>query len=175
MKSGLSMLRKAAATVALGLCALATAAPGGVNAGACKDTVYLTFDTGSMSQAELIADTLRRHRIHATFFLANEKTIHGDSTLDDRWAAYWKSLAADGHAFGTHTFDHVYYKGEAGAGKVRFRPQFGEQGSRNVVWGEPEFCAELKHSAERFKAMTGQPMDPLWRAPGGHLDRKSVV
>ncbi|MZO54292.1 polysaccharide deacetylase family protein, partial [Escherichia coli] len=98
MKSGLSMLRKAAATVALGLCALATAAPGGVNAGACKGTVYLTFDTGSMSQAELIADTLRRHRIHATFFLANEKTIHGDSTLDDRWAAYWKSLAADGHA-----------------------------------------------------------------------------
>ncbi len=109
MKSRLSMLRAAAATAALVLCALATAAPGGVNAGACKGTVYLTFDTGSMSQAQLIADTLRRHRIHATFFLANEKTIHGDSTLDDGWAPYWKSLAADGHAFGTHTFDHVYY------------------------------------------------------------------
>jgi peptidoglycan/xylan/chitin deacetylase (PgdA/CDA1 family) len=52
---------------------------------------------------------------------------------------------------------------------VRFRPQFGAQGGRNVVWGEPEFCAELKRSAERFRAMTGQPMDPLWRAPGGHL------
>jgi peptidoglycan/xylan/chitin deacetylase (PgdA/CDA1 family) len=169
MKPGLSILRTVAAAAALSLCAIATAAPGGVNAGACKGTVYLTFDTGSMSQAQLIADTLRRHRIHATFFLANEKTIHGDSTLDDGWAPYWKSLAADGHAFGTHTFDHAYYKGEAGAGKVRFRPQFGEQGGRSVVWGEPEFCAELKRSAERFKAMTGQPMDPLWRAPGGHL------
>ena len=50
MKTGLSILRTVAATAALGLCALAMAAPGGVNAGACKGTVYLTFDTGSMSQ-----------------------------------------------------------------------------------------------------------------------------
>ena len=49
---------------------------------ACKGTIYLTFDTGSQSQAELIADTLKRHSIKATFFLANEKTVRGDYSLD---------------------------------------------------------------------------------------------
>lgn len=61
-------------------------------------TLYLTFDTGSMSQAQLIADTLRRHQIRATFFLANEPTVRKDGSLDPSWAPYWKSLVADGHA-----------------------------------------------------------------------------
>jgi peptidoglycan/xylan/chitin deacetylase (PgdA/CDA1 family) len=76
-----------------------------------------------MSQAELIARTLRKHHIRATFFLANEPTVNHDNSLDPTWAAYWKSLAADGHAFGTHTFDHVYLRSAKGGegGKVMRR------------------------------------------------------
>ena len=56
----------------------AVAQPAAPEASACKGKIYLTFDTGSQSQAELIEQTLQRHHIKATFFLANEKTIHGD-------------------------------------------------------------------------------------------------
>ena len=56
----------------------------------CKGTVYLTFDTGSQSQAEFIAQTLKRHAIQASFFMASEKTVNGDFSLDPSWGAYWK-------------------------------------------------------------------------------------
>ncbi|MEM5426876.1 polysaccharide deacetylase family protein [Cupriavidus oxalaticus] len=129
-------------------------------------TLYLTFDTGSMSQAQLIADTLRRHRIRATFFLANEPTVRQDSSLDPSWAPYWKTLAADGHAFGTHTFDHVFLRGVRG-GQVTMRPQFGAQAGKDTVMDAAGFCRELRRSADAFRDMTGAEMVPLWRAPGG--------
>jgi len=145
------------------------------NPGACRaGTLYLTFDTGSMSQAELIARTLRKHHIRATFFLANEPTINHDSSLDPTWAPYWKSLAADGHAFGTHTFDHVYLRSVKG-GKVVMRPQFGAQGGKDVAMTEESFCAELRRSAQALQSMTGQPMVPLWRAPGGHTSPQTLA
>ena len=82
----------------------------------CKSTVYLTFDTGSQSQAGLIADTLKKHEVKATFFLANEKTVKGDSSLEQGWASFWKQLLAEGHVFGSHTFDHVYLRGDGSNG-----------------------------------------------------------
>src|SRR5437868_3669308 len=70
--------------VAGGLVSLAVAAqPAPSVPAACPaGTLYLTFDTGSMSQAALIADVLRRHHIKATFFLANEPTVRKDQSLD---------------------------------------------------------------------------------------------
>ena len=44
----------------------------------CKGTLYLTIDTGWMNHAELIAQTLNKHNVKATFFLANERTYRGD-------------------------------------------------------------------------------------------------
>jgi len=152
----------------------ADAAPGSRAGQACPaGTLYLTFDTGSMSQAELIADTLRRHHIRATFFLANEPTVRKDSSLDPGWAPYWKTLAADGHAFGTHTFDHVYLRSVRG-GKVIMRPQFGAQAGKDVAMDEAGFCAELQRSAQAFHNMTGTDMVPLWRAPGGHTSPQTL-
>ena len=71
-------------------------------AASCKQPLYLTFDTGHMGVAELIADTLDRHGVKATFFLANEATqaVGGrpaGETLDPHWASFWKRLAAQGH------------------------------------------------------------------------------
>ncbi|EJM97324.1 polysaccharide deacetylase family protein [Herbaspirillum sp. YR522] len=133
----------------------------------CKGTIYLTFDTGSQSQAELIEQTLRRHRIKATFFLANEKTIHGDYSLDPAWAALWKRLAEQGHAFGTHTFDHVYVVRDLPHGKIEVRPQFGPDAGRKLQWTAAQYCDEMQRVAQRFEQLTGQQLDHLWRAPGG--------
>ncbi len=127
----------------------------------CSGTLYLTIDTGSMSQAEFIAKTLRKHNVKATFFLANEKTYRNDWTLDESWASYWQGLVHDGHAFGTHTWRHGYFRADSGP-LVKY-----------IVNGKPELldkaavCGELDRVNERFRKMTGRPLDPFWRAPGG--------
>ncbi len=133
----------------------------------CKAITYLTFDTGSQSQANFIADTLKKHNIKATFFMANEKTVNGDTSLAPGWASYWKRLLAEGHVFGTHTFDHVYLRGMTADGKFIMRPQFGAQAGTDQQWTAEQVCTELKRVDTRFRELTGQGVGPIWRAPGG--------
>ncbi|CAH0167349.1 Peptidoglycan-N-acetylmuramic acid deacetylase PdaA [Massilia sp. Bi118] len=137
-------------------------------ADACKGRIYLTFDTGSQSQAGLIADTLNRHHIKATFFLANEKTVRGDWSLDPSWAAYWKARVAEGHAFGSHTFDHVYWKRDEAGGRIAVKPQFGAHAGKQQTWTAEQYCGELRRVDARFRELTGRGLDPIFRAPGGH-------
>ena len=137
--------------------------------------VYLTFDTGSQRDAEAIRDILKKHGVKATFFMANEKTVNGDYSLDPSWANYWKSLVADGHAFGTHTFDHVYYKGDAGPAQVRVRPQFGSNAGKTMTWDATAYCAELNRVKSRFNELTGAEIDPFWRAPGGKTSARLIA
>ncbi len=163
-----SRLRKLAALTVMAV-AIWPAQAATDDAGACKGTIYLTFDTGSQSQAEFIAQTLNRHHIKATFFLANEKTINGDYTLDPAWAPYWKARVAEGHAFGTHTFDHVYVQRDLPDGHIEVKPQFGAHAGKKEVWTAAQYCDELQRVARRFKELTGATLDHLWRAPGGKL------
>jgi peptidoglycan/xylan/chitin deacetylase (PgdA/CDA1 family) len=155
----------AAAALPIGL-ADAASAP---SPASCKGTIYLTFDTGSQSQAEFIAQTLKKHHVKATFFLANEKTVNGDYTLDPSWAPYWKARVAEGHAFGTHTFDHVYVQRDLPDGRMEMQPQFGRNAGKKAAWTAQQYCDELKRVDQRFHELTGATLDPLWRAPGGRL------
>ncbi|MDL2354618.1 MAG: polysaccharide deacetylase family protein [Pseudomonadota bacterium] len=155
---------------------LAAAAPiDGVAADACRGTIYLTFDTGSQSQAEFIAATLKKHHVKATFFMANEKTTRGDYSLDASWGPYWKARVAEGHAFGTHTFDHVYYQGDAAHGKIAVKPQFGAHAGQPLAWTPAEYCGELKRVGQRFHDLTGGALDPIWRAPGGKVSPRTLA
>jgi peptidoglycan/xylan/chitin deacetylase (PgdA/CDA1 family) len=133
---------------------------------ACDKPVYLSFDTGHMGVAPLVAEVLKRQDVKVTFFLANEKTLTGGTSLDDQWAPWWKARAAEGHAFGSHTYDHVYWLADKG-NRFRVRPSAGPDEGRTETWTAAQYCAELKRPAERFAAMTGQPMAPIFRAPGG--------
>lgn len=135
------------------------------HAASCKGTVYLTLDTGHMGPAEEMAVILRKHDVKATFFLANEKTQRGDTSLDPSWAPYWKSRADEGHAFGSHTWRHWYFRGDAGD-KVSYLPWGKTHGEKLDA---KAMCAELKKPDEAFRAMTGRQLDPIWRAPGGKL------
>jgi peptidoglycan/xylan/chitin deacetylase (PgdA/CDA1 family) len=65
-----------------------------------------------MGVAPLIAEVLARHQVKVTFFAANELTREGDGSLGDFWAPWWKARAAEGHAFASHTFDHVYWRAD---------------------------------------------------------------
>lgn len=159
--------RRAVAAVLL-MAASSSVALAGTTPPACHGTIYLTFDTGSQSQAEFIAGVLRKHAIRATFFLANEKTVRGDWSLDPSWAPFWKRLAAEGHAFGTHTFDHVYWQRDLAGGKMIVKPQFGAHAGQKLTWDAQQYCDELKRVDARFAELTGRHLDPLFRAPGGH-------
>jgi peptidoglycan-N-acetylmuramic acid deacetylase len=152
---------KRAATTALSLLlALPHAAQ------ACDQPVYLTFDTGHMAVAPLVAEVLQRHHVKVTFFLANERTRTGGSSLDDTWAPWWQARAAEGHAFGSHTWDHDVWLADTPAG-LRVKPTQGPQAGRVRVLDAAAYCAELQRPAERFAAMTGQRMGSVFRAPGG--------
>lgn len=133
----------------------------------CERPVYLTFDTGHMGVAPLVAEVLQRQQVQVTFFLADERTQTQGSSLDDHWAPWWRARAAEGHLFGSHTYDHVYWRADKPDGHFEVRPTFGPQAGRSLDWTAADYCAELRRSATRFKAMTGQTMAPLFRAPGG--------
>ncbi len=132
----------------------------------CERPVYLSFDTGHMGVAPLVAEVLARQQVRVTFFLANEKTQDGGSSLDERWAPWWRARAAEGPAFGSHTGDHDVWQADVPGG-FRLRPTMGPQAGRTRTLDAAAYCAELQRPAERLQAMTGQPMRAWFRAPGG--------
>lgn len=159
----------------LALCAVLSAAsqaqtPSLAETAACTRPVYLTFDTGHMGTAPLIAEVLQRHKVPVTFFAAHEKTQQGDGSLGEHWAGWWRARGAEGHAFASHTWDHAYWRADLdGPGDVRFRirPSAGQQAGQNLLWSARQYCDNLRQAASRLQALTGQAPLPLFRAPGG--------
>jgi peptidoglycan/xylan/chitin deacetylase (PgdA/CDA1 family) len=136
-------------------------------AGACDKPLYLTFDTGHMGVAPLVADVLRRQQAQVTFFGANEKTKEGDGSLGQHWAPWWRARAAEGHEFASHTWDHVYWRADLPDGRFRVRASAGPEAGKDQVWTAAQYCAEIDRAAQRLQELTGRKPLPLFRAPGG--------
>jgi peptidoglycan/xylan/chitin deacetylase (PgdA/CDA1 family) len=155
---------------ALGLAMLASPAaraqPASPNvARACAGTVYLTIDTGWGREAETIAAAMARHGVRATLFVAQEPTFRGDRSLDPAWGAFWRARAAEGHAFGSHTWRHWYFRGDAGPGRTSYVSNRGE--GREVL-DQAGLCAELARPVDALRTLAPEArILPLWRAPGG--------
>ncbi len=149
---------------------LLLAAPAAL-AAACGRPVYLTFDTGHMGVAPLVAEVLKRQDVKVTFFLANERTQIGGTSLDDAWKPWWQARAAEGHAFGSHTWDHDSWLADVPAG-LRVKPSQGGHAGQARTLDAKAYCAELEKPAQRFAQMTGQPMGSIFRAPGGKTSPK---
>ena len=137
---------------------------------ACNGTLYLALFTSNMSQAENIARILARHGVKATFFLANERTVRGDSSLDAGWGEYWRARVAESHAFGSHTWDHGAFRGDLEGGRVRY-----VRGGKTAILDADGVCAELKRVDTRFRELTGRPLDLVWSAPGGHTTPNALA
>ena len=136
----------------------------------CSKPLYLTFDTGHMEVAPLIADVLARHQVNVTFFAANEPTKTGDGSLGEHWAPWWRERAREGHAFASHTFDHMYWRADATKGSApqfRMQPTAGASLGKLMTLSATQYCAQIKQSADRLQVLTQQPALPLFRAPGG--------
>ena len=136
----------------------------------CTGTVYLTLDTGGMHHAEHIADVMNRYGVRATFFMANEPTFRGDRALDPSWGTFWGARVAEGHAFGSHTWRHWYLRGDLPDGRIKYVSANG----RVEALDQEGFCAELNHTAEAFRDLTGRGLDPVWRAPGGRTTPRAL-
>lgn len=133
----------------------------------CNKTVYLSFDTGNMAMASKVAEILKRQDVKATFFLSNEKTYRGDFALEDSWKAYWQERAKEGHHFGSHTYDHIYFVKDGPKGEVFEKPQFGPKAGMTLLYNEAAMCKEIRKVDQRFQELTNQPLERIWRAPGG--------
>ena len=136
----------------------------------CKKPLYLTFDTGHMAVAPLVADVLARQQVRVTFFAANERTQEGDGSLGEHWASWWRARAAEGHEFASHTWDHTYWRadvGEINAPSFRVRPSAGPRAGQEFVLTAARYCAEIARASDRLKQVTGKDPLPLFRAPGG--------
>lgn len=136
----------------------------------CKGTLYLTLYTSGMSQAEHVARVLAKHEVKATFFLANEKTVRGDYTLDSGWGEFWRARAAEGHAFGSHTWHHGRFRRDLETRRV----QYVYEGKTHIL-DAAGVCAELKRVDVRFRELTGRGLDPVWSAPGGRPTPNAVA
>jgi peptidoglycan/xylan/chitin deacetylase (PgdA/CDA1 family) len=133
----------------------------------CTQSVYLTFDTGHMGVAPLIAEVLARHHVLVTFFAANEATQEGDGSLGDHWAPWWRARGKEGHAFASHTFNHVYWQSDVDRSDFRVKPSAGPRAGKSYVVDSAAYCAELTHAAQRLESITGVKPLALFRAPGG--------
>ena len=163
------------ASAAAGLPGLSVAADSSkkIAASACSKTVYLTFDTGHMGIANLVAQVLQKHKVPVTFFAANEPTKEGGSSLSDFWAPWWKARADEGHQLASHTFDHMYWLADIrdkATGQVthfKVKPSAGPRAGQSFVVSVAEYQQEIARAAQRLTQMTGRKPLPLYRAPGG--------
>ena len=135
----------------------------------CEKPVYLTFDTGHMGVAPLVADVLKRQNVRVTFFAAAERTQTDGDSLDSQWAPWWKARAAEGNEFASHTYDHAYWRGDLKGVEPSFRikPSAGALAVREFTWSSADYCANIAKSSERLALITGKKPLPLYRAPGG--------
>ena len=160
----------------VGLCSIAqTQAATPQNA--CRGTVYLTLDTGNMHDAVSIANTLLKHQVKATFFVANELAWpdRKTSALDSQWASFWQARVAEGHDFGSHTWRHGLFSSDASDGRVNYRPQFGEQAGESLQLNSKQICEEIRQADVRFTELTGRKLNALWRAPGGRVTPNTIA
>ncbi|BDR10377.1 polysaccharide deacetylase family protein [Comamonas thiooxydans] len=144
-----------------------------IASGTCSKAVYLTFDTGHMGIAQLVAQVLQKHKVPVTFFAANEATKEGGSSLGDFWAPWWKARADEGHQLASHTFDHMYWLADIrdkATGQVthfKVKPSAGPRAGQSYVVSADEYRQEIARSAQRLAQITGRKTLPLYRAPGG--------
>lgn len=64
--------------------------------------VYLTFDDGPSSNTAEILDILKRHNVHATFF------VNGTASDDPGLRPLYKRIVEDGNQIAMHSYSHKY-------------------------------------------------------------------
>ncbi len=112
--------------------------------------IAITFDGGASSNGSAqLLDLLRELDLHATLFLTGEFIAREPELL--------RRALLDGHEVGNHTWSHPRLTTYAEDRRHRLRPEVTRE------W----FQDQLRRTESAFRAATGRPLAPLWRAPYG--------
>lgn len=110
--------------------------------------VALTFDAGAdVGFTRLILDTLKRNGIHATFGMTGQWAEDNPELV--------KEMAADGHAFMNHTWDHQSFTGLS---------------TKTKPLTAVERASEIDRTEDIIHALTGKTTYPYFRSPFGDQD-----
>ncbi|MBI5235994.1 MAG: polysaccharide deacetylase family protein [Deltaproteobacteria bacterium] len=118
-----------------------------------RKRLTITFDGGSDDgDAEAILDALSTRGLTTTIFLTG--------AFIRKYPALVRRMLLDGHEIGNHTMNHPHL--------TDFERTF----RHNTLSGVDKASVqrELIGAAEAFKAITGEEMSPLWRAPYGEVN-----
>jgi peptidoglycan-N-acetylmuramic acid deacetylase len=137
---------------------------------ACDKPVYLTFDTGHMGIAPLVADVLKRQDVKVTFFIANEPTLPrsaGGTTTDATWMPWWKARALEGHALASHTWNHVVWQRDAADGNIVVKATAGAKPGVAQTLTPQAYCQEVNAISAHIMSANNIELLPVYRAPAG--------
>ena len=124
------------------------------NGTAQKRLVCLTFDGGSFaSAANDILDTLGSRNVKATMFLSGQ--------FIRKYPGVVLRLVREGHEAGNHTFSHPHLTSYTQDQTQSLLPTI----------TEAYLARELGKTDSLFRALTGVPLAPVWRAPYGEYNR----
>lgn len=118
-----------------------------------KMRLTITFDGGSEDDdAERILDALSTRGLTTTIFLTG--------AFIKKYPALVRRMLLDGHEIGNHTMNHPHLT------------DFEKTLRHRTLSGVDKALVqrELRGAAEAFKAVTGEEMSPLWRAPYGEVN-----
>jgi peptidoglycan/xylan/chitin deacetylase (PgdA/CDA1 family) len=115
-----------------------------------KKTILLTFDGGSNDNAtDSIIKTLEESGVKATMFLTGEYI--------KKYPEKVRRLLAGGNVIGNHTYSHPHLTTYS----------FNEKQATLPGIKKETVIEQLKKAEAMFESVTGQKMDPYWRAPFG--------
>jgi peptidoglycan/xylan/chitin deacetylase (PgdA/CDA1 family) len=105
--------------------------------GSARGAVSLTYDDGLMSHVEVVGPALKKHRLHATFFITgNAGPVH------DAFDA-WSALFREGNEIASHTMNHP-----CDAAQSWVKPGYGLQD-----YDLPRMEREFRDNIEQLRTM----------------------
>ena len=108
--------------------------------------IYLTFDAGyENGNTAAILDALKKHNVHATFFLVGNYIETSPDLV--------KRMVAEGHTVGNHTFHHP---------------------DMSKISTKESFEKELNDLESLYQQTTGQPMKKYYRPPQGKYSESNL-
>ena len=111
-----------------------------------EKTIYLTFDAGYENGCTpAILDALKKHNAPSCFFVVGNYI--------DTAPALVQRMVDEGHIVGNHTLHHP---------------------DMSAIASQEAFAAELDGLAEKFTALTGQPMQKFYRPPQGKFSEENL-
>jgi peptidoglycan-N-acetylmuramic acid deacetylase len=111
-----------------------------------KKVIYLTFDAGyENGYTGAILDALKKHNVHATFFLVGNFITSSPDLV--------KRIVAEGHCVGNHTYHHP---------------------NMSSISTMESFRKELEDLQKVYEDTTGQKMMKFYRPPQGKYSQSNL-